>query len=291
MTTAIHPEVRIGHVHLTVSNLERALQFYRDALGFEITQRYGESAVFLSAGGYHHHIALNVWAGEGAAQPPPGRTGLYHLAILYPSRRELARAFKRLFDHGVAIEGASDHGVSEAIYLRDPDGHGVELYHDRPQDEWPRVNGQLRMTTGPLDLDGLLAELHDFEPKPETSLRESEIMKPTIELNESNFDREVFQSNRPVVVDFWAEWCGPCKMLAPALDEVAREQEGQATVAKVNIDENPALAARFNIQSIPTLLYFSGGGLRDTTVGVVSKKTIATKLGALRAQVVATQTA
>jgi catechol 2,3-dioxygenase len=291
MTTAIHPEVRIGHVHLTVSNLERALQFYRDALGFEITQRYGESAVFLSAGGYHHHIALNVWAGEGAAQPPPGRTGLYHLAILYPSRRELARAFKRLFDHGVAIEGASDHGVSEAIYLRDPDGHGVELYRDRPQDEWPRVNGQLRMTTGPLDLDGLLAELHDFEPKPETSLRESEIMKPTIDLNESNFDREVLQSNRPVVVDFWAEWCGPCKMLAPALDEVAREQEGQATVAKVNIDENPALAARFNIQSIPTLLYFSGGGLRDTTVGVVSKKTIATKLGALRAQVVATQTA
>jgi catechol 2,3-dioxygenase len=291
MTTAIHPEVRIGHVHLTVSNLERALQFYRDALGFEITQRYGESAVFLSAGGYHHHIALNVWAGEGAAQPPPGRTGLYHLAILYPSRRELARAFKRLFDHGVAIEGASDHGVSEAIYLRDPDGHGVELYRDRPQDEWPRVNGQLRMTTGPLDLDGLLAELHDIEPKPETSLRENEIMKPTIELNESNFDREVLQSNRPVVVDFWAEWCGPCKMLAPALDEVAREQEGQATVAKVNIDENPALAARFNIQSIPTLLYFSGGGLRDTTVGVVSKKTIATKLGALKAQVVATQTA
>ena len=291
MTTAIHPEVRIGHVHLTVSNLERALQFYRDALGFEITQRYGDSAVFLSAGGYHHHIALNVWAGEGAAQPPPGRTGLYHLAILYPNRRELARAFKRLFDHGVPIEGASDHGVSEAIYLRDPDGNGVELYRDRPQDEWPRVNGQLRMTTGPLDLDGLLAELHGFEPKAETSSRESETMKPTIELNETNFDREVLQSNQPVVVDFWAEWCGPCKMLAPALDEVAREQEGQASVAKVNIDENPALAARFNIQSIPTLLYFSGGELRDTTVGVVSKKTIAAKLGALRPSATRTQTA
>jgi len=160
MTHVLHPEVRIGHVHLTVSSLERALAFYRDALGFEVTQRYGSSAVFLSAGGYHHHIALNTWAGENAPKPPPGRTGLYHLAILYPNRLELARAFKRLFDHGVSIEGASDHGVSEAIYLRDPDGHGVELYRDRPAADWPRADGELRMTTGPLDLDGLLAELH-----------------------------------------------------------------------------------------------------------------------------------
>jgi len=173
MTTAINPEVRIGHVHLTVSNLERALRFYRDALGFEITQHYGSGAVFLSAGGYHHHVALNTWAGEGAPQPPPGRTGLYHFAILYPSRRELARAFKRLFDHGVAIEGASDHGVSEAIYLRDPDGNGIELYHDRPREQWPRVGGRLRMTTKPLELDGLLTELHDFEPKRATSLQEN----------------------------------------------------------------------------------------------------------------------
>jgi catechol 2,3-dioxygenase len=172
MISAVHPEVRIGHVHLTVSNLERALPFYRDALGFEVTQRYGSGAVFLSAGGYHHHIALNTWAGEGAPPPPPGRTGLYHFAILYPSRCELARAFKRLFDHGVAIEGASDHGVSEAIYLRDPDGNGVELCWDRPPNEWPRVGEQLRMTTKPLDLDGLLAELHDFEPDPETALQE-----------------------------------------------------------------------------------------------------------------------
>ena len=172
MTSAVHPEVHIGHVHLTVSNLERALRFYRDALGFEVTQRYGDSAVFLSAGGYHHHIALNTWAGEGASPPPPGRTGLYHFAILYPNRRELARVFKRLFDHGVAIEGASDHGVSEAIYLRDPDGNGIELYHDRPRDEWPRADGQLRMTTRPLDLDSLLAELHDFRPRTETSLQE-----------------------------------------------------------------------------------------------------------------------
>jgi catechol 2,3-dioxygenase len=172
MTTVIHPEVQIGHVHLTVSNLERALRFYRDGLGFEVTQRYGDNAVFMSAGGYHHHIALNTWAGEGASPAPTGRTGLYHFAILYPNRRELARAFKRLFDHGVPIEGASDHGVSEAIYLRDPDGNGIELYHDRSRDEWPRVGGLLRMTTRSLDLDSLLAELHDFESKAETSLQE-----------------------------------------------------------------------------------------------------------------------
>src|SRR5213593_4355256 len=172
MIGPIHPEVRIGHVHLTVSNLERAVKFYRHALGFEVTQRSGTSVAFLSAGGYHHHIGLNTWAGEGAPQPPRGRTGLYHLAILYPNRRELARAFKRLFDHGVPIEGASDHGVSEAIYLRDPDGNGIELYCDRPRDEWPRVGGQLRMTTQPLDLDGLLAELHDFDPKRKASSQE-----------------------------------------------------------------------------------------------------------------------
>ena len=161
MNGAIHPEVRIGHVHLTVSDLERAIKFYRDVLGFQLTQRYDTSAAFLSAGGYHHHIGLNTWAGEGAMQPPPGRTGLYHFAILYPTRRELARAFKRLFDNGVNIDGASDHGVSEAIYLRDPDNNGIELYHDRPKEEWPRLNGELHMTTRPLDLDGLLAELHE----------------------------------------------------------------------------------------------------------------------------------
>jgi catechol 2,3-dioxygenase len=155
----IHPGVRIGHVHLTVSNLERALGFYRDVLGFEVTQRYGRGAVFLSAGGYHHHIGLNTWAGEGAPPPPPGRTGLYHAAILYPSRLELARAFRRLLDHDVPIEGAADHGVSEAIYLRDPDGNGIELYCDRDPAAWPRVEGRLQMTTEPLDLDALLGLL------------------------------------------------------------------------------------------------------------------------------------
>ena len=163
MNPAIHHEVQIGHIHLTVSNLERAVKFYRDVLGFEVTQRYDTTAVFLSAGGYHHHIGLNTWAGEGAPPPPTGRTGLYHFAILYPNRQELARALKRLLDQGITIDGASDHGVSEAIYLRDPDGNGIELYRDRPQKEWPRSNGELRMTTRPLDLDALLAELHEMQ--------------------------------------------------------------------------------------------------------------------------------
>src|ERR1044071_125091 len=279
MKAAIHPEVRIGHVHLTVSDLERSLKFYRDVLGFELTQRYGTGAAFLSAGGYHHHIGLNTWAGEGASPPPPGRTGLYHFAILYPNRRELARAFKRLFDHGVPIDGASDHGVSEAIYLHDPDGNGIELYRDRPQEEWPRVNGQLQMSTKPLNLDGLLSELNESNPKQE--MNENQAMKSTIEVNEANFEREVLQSGEPVVVDFWASWCGPCRMLGPALEEIAEEQIGNATVGKVNIDENAALAARFKIQSIPTLLYFSGGEVRDQTVGLVSKKIITDKLAAL----------
>jgi catechol 2,3-dioxygenase len=279
MKAAIHPEVRVGHVHLTVSDLERSLKFYRDVLGFELTQRYGTGAAFLSAGGYHHHIGLNTWAGEGASPPPPGRTGLYHFAILYPNRRELARAFKRLFDHGVPIDGASDHGVSEAIYLHDPDGNGIELYHDRSQEEWPRVNGQLQMSTKPLNLDGLLSELNESNPKQE--MNENQAMKSTIEVNEANFEREVLQSAKPVVVDFWASWCGPCRMLGPALEEIAEEQIGNATVGKVNIDENAALAARFKIQSIPTLLYFSGGEVRDQTVGLVSKKIITDKLAAL----------
>jgi catechol 2,3-dioxygenase len=159
MSTPVHPETRIGHVHLTVSNLERAVKFYREVLGFEVTQYYGDSAAFLSAGGYHHHLDLNTWAGEGALPPPRGRTGLYHFAVLYPNRKELARAFKRLLDHGVTIDGASNHGVSESIYFRDLDGNGVELYRDRPRAEWPFVNGKLNMVTEPLDLDGLLGEL------------------------------------------------------------------------------------------------------------------------------------
>ena len=155
----IHPGARIGHVHLTVSDLDRALSFYRDVLGFEVTSRYGRDAVFLSAGGYHHHVGLNTWAGRGAPASPPGTTGLYHFAILYPDRKTLAGAVRRVLQAGVPLEGAADHGVSEAIYLRDPDGNGVELYRDRPEGEWPRApDGSIAMHTRALDLEKLLGE-------------------------------------------------------------------------------------------------------------------------------------
>jgi catechol 2,3-dioxygenase len=155
----ISPNVRIGHVHLKVADLNRSLAFYRDVLGFEVTQRFGPQAAFLSAGGYHHHIGLNTWESAGGKPPPPGATGLYHVAILYPTRAELAVALRRVMQAGIPLESASDHGVSEAIYLRDPDGNGVELYWDRPKDEWPRsTDGGLAMFTHPLDLEALLKE-------------------------------------------------------------------------------------------------------------------------------------
>ena len=156
----IAPQARIGHVHLKVSDLERSLAFYRDVLGFEVTQRYGSQAAFLSAGGYHHHIGLNTWESAGGSPPPLGTTGLYHVAILYPSRADLADALRRLQEAGVPLEGAADHGMSEALYLQDPDGNGIELYWDRPGEEWPRLNdGNIKMFTHPLDLNDLLAEL------------------------------------------------------------------------------------------------------------------------------------
>jgi catechol 2,3-dioxygenase len=157
--TPIDPGVRIGHVHLKVADLDRALKFYRDVLGFELTQRYGNQAAFISAGGYHHHIGLNTWQSLGGSPPPARSTGLYHLAILYPTRVALADALRRLIAAKIPLEGASDHGVSEALYLRDPDGNGVELYWDRPPQQWPRTaNGELNMMTDPLDLENLLAE-------------------------------------------------------------------------------------------------------------------------------------
>jgi len=157
----IHPEVTIGHVHLTVADLERSLSFYRDLLGFEVTTRYGKLAVFLSAGGYHHHIGLNTWAGEGATPAPKGHSGLYHFAILYPIRKELARIVSRLIDEKYPLTGAADHGVSEAIYLNDPDGNGVELYVDRPRNTWKVKNdGEVEMVTESLDIDSLLSELN-----------------------------------------------------------------------------------------------------------------------------------
>ncbi|CAN5821229.1 VOC family protein [soil metagenome] len=158
----INPGASIGHVHLKVADIERALGFYRDVLGFEVTQWYGEDAAFLSAGGYHHHIGLNTWMSKGAPPAPSGSTGLFHLAILYPERRDLAQALKWLMEAYYRLDGASDHGVSEALYLRDPDANGVELYVDRPKDQWPRTaDGGLAMVTQPLDLESLLAELDD----------------------------------------------------------------------------------------------------------------------------------
>jgi catechol 2,3-dioxygenase len=154
----LHPDVRIGHVHLKVADLDRALAFYHSVLGFEVMHRFGNQAAFLSAGGYHHHIGLNTWESAGGSAPPPGSTGLYHVAIVYPTRAELADALRRLMDAGIPLTGASDHGVSEALYLNDPDGNGVELYWDRPREQWPTdADGKLTMYTRSLDLGNLLA--------------------------------------------------------------------------------------------------------------------------------------
>jgi catechol 2,3-dioxygenase len=162
---AIHPQTSIGHIHLTVADLHRSLAFYRDLRGFAVTMWAGDSAVFLSAGGYHHHIGLNTWAGKGASPPPSGHTGLYHFAILYPNRYQLAKTLKRLLDGHYPLQGRSDHGVSEAIYLADPGGNGVELSVDRPQETWPRdADGTLKMAgRRTLDMHSLLAVLEHEE--------------------------------------------------------------------------------------------------------------------------------
>ena len=161
-STPVDPSTVVGHIHLKVSDLERSIDFYSRVLGFELMQRFGDSAAFLSAGGYHHHIGLNTWESAGGAPPPRGSTGLYHVAFLYPDRRALAVALARLIEHGVRLDGASDHGVSEALYLRDPDGNGLELYRDRARDEWPRDRArELAMYTRPLDLDDLLGALDE----------------------------------------------------------------------------------------------------------------------------------
>ncbi|MBL9113677.1 MAG: VOC family protein [Verrucomicrobiaceae bacterium] len=164
MSAVIHPDVRIGHVHLKVADVERALGFYCGVLGFQLTQRYGPQAAFVSAGGYHHHIGLNSWESAYGKPPPRGSTGLYHVAVLYPTRGELAKALHQLIKHRVTLDGAADHGVSEALYLSDPDGNGLELYWDRPQEDWPRdATGQIMMGTKPLDLDALLGAAPDCE--------------------------------------------------------------------------------------------------------------------------------
>lgn len=157
--TLLPPQTRIGHVHLKVADLDRALAFYVDVLGFEVQQRMGLQAAFISAGGYHHHIGLNTWESRGGQPPPPGSTGLYHTAILFPDRASLASAVRRVVEAGIPLDGAADHGVSEAIYLRDPDMNGVELYRDRPENEWPRQpDGSLAMVSLPLDIAALLNE-------------------------------------------------------------------------------------------------------------------------------------
>ncbi len=157
--TPTHPETRVGHIHLKVADLDRAIAFYSGVLGFELQQRFGNQAAFLSAGGYHHHIGLNTWESQGGTPAPPGHTGLYHTAFLYPDRKALAVALKSVVESGIPLDGAADHGVSEAVYLRDPDGNGVELYRDRPGAEWPRdAAGALQMVNDPLDVAALLAE-------------------------------------------------------------------------------------------------------------------------------------
>jgi catechol 2,3-dioxygenase len=156
---AIDPRVDIGHVHLKVADLDRSLAFWCGVLGFELQQRFGDQAAFVSAGGYHHHLGLNTWESKGGSPPPPGTTGLYHVAVRFPDRKTLAGALRNLIEADVPIDGASDHGVSEAVYLRDPDQNGVEIYRDRPKEEWPRADdGSYTMYTRPLDLPGLLAE-------------------------------------------------------------------------------------------------------------------------------------
>jgi catechol 2,3-dioxygenase len=159
VTAPIDPRVDIGHVHLKVADIDRSLAFYSGVLGFELQQRLGDSAAFVSAGGYHHHIGLNTWESKGGSPPPRGTTGLYHVAIRYPDRKSLAKALKRIVDARVPLDGASDHGVSVALYLRDPDENGIELYYDRPQEEWPRSpDGEIAMANSPVDLAALLNE-------------------------------------------------------------------------------------------------------------------------------------
>jgi len=269
MAKRIHPQTDIGHVHLKVSDLERAIAFYNGVLGFEVTQRM-PGAAFLSAGGYHHHIGLNTWDSAGGA-PAPGTTGLYHLAIRYPTRAALGDALQRLVEHRVALDGASDHGVSEALYLRDPDGNGVELYWDRPKDTWPRAaDGTLEMVTEPLDLRSLRAAANDAAaPVQEiaagsllseglrTRLRELRgrlLSLHKVLLDDAKvayeMDRGRIASNADllqlVINDPWFAWLHPLSELVVRIDETiepdspATEADGAALVAQVEQLLSPA---------------------------------------------------
>src|SRR5687767_10716091 len=262
MSKRIHPHVDIGHVHLKVSDLDRAIAFYHGVLGFEITQRM-PGAAFLSAGGYHHHIGLNTWD-SGAGAPPPGTTGLFHLAIRYPTRAALGDALRRLGEHRVSLDGASDHGVSEALYLRDPDGNGVELYWDRPREAWPRAeDGALRMITAPLDLRSLRAAADealsrdDAQPVPSAltepmrtrlrDLRARLLSLHKVLLDDARaayeMDRGRIASNanllQLVINDPWFAWLHPLSELVVRIDETiepgspATEADGAALVEQV----------------------------------------------------------
>ncbi len=256
MANPIDGRVDIGHVHLKVSDLDRALAFYQGILGFELTQRYGDGAAFLSAGGYHHHIGLNTWESLGASPPPPGTTGLYHFAIRYPDRAALGEALRRLDEAGVPLEGASDHGVSEALYLRDPDGNGLELYWDRARDEWPRAaDGSLRMATERLDLRKLRAEssaLVTPQPAidaPSTPMTEEvretlkELRTRLLHLHKVLLDdaRATYEMDRGrvgspgnflqlVINDPWFAWLHALSELVVRMDQNV-EREGRATEA------------------------------------------------------------
>ena len=251
MDKPIDPRVDIGHVHLKVSDLERALAFYHGVLGFELTERMGDSAAFLSAGGYHHHIGLNTWESRGAAAPPPGTTGLYHVAIRYPDRAALADALRRLDQAGIPLEGASDHGVSEALYLRDPDGNGLELYWDRPRSAWPRdAAGSLRMVTERLNLSRLRAEglLRHLCPAPapmseDVRTKLHDLRVKLLDLHKVLLDdaRAAYELDRGrvasvghllqlVINDPWFAWLHALSGLIVRIDEGAG-REGAATVA------------------------------------------------------------
>jgi catechol 2,3-dioxygenase len=249
MADPIDPRVDIGHVHLKVADIDRALAFYAGVLGFEVTARMGPSAAFLSAGGYHHHIGLNTWESRNGTPPPAGTTGLYHAAIRYPDRAALGQALRRLVDAGHAIEGASDHGVSEALYLRDPDGNGLELSWDRPKDQWPRsADGSIQMTSDPLDVDALLEEAR--RPKPaaapmssDNRARLAELRMRLLDLHKTLLDdaKVAYEMDRGripsagallqlVIGDPWFAWLQRLSGLIVRIDEMTTP-EAKATDA------------------------------------------------------------
>lgn len=274
MADSIDPRVDIGHVHLKVADLDRALSFYAGVLGFEVTARMGTSAAFLSAGGYHHHIGLNTWESRNGAPPPAGATGLYHAAIRYPDRASLADAVRRLVDAGVPVDGASDHGVSEALYLRDPDGNGLELYRDRPKDQWPRAaDGSLQMTSERLDVDALLEEARrpappaaTAETAPEspplsadTRARVGELRTKLLALHKALLDdaRSAYEMDRGripstgallqlVIGDPWFAWLQRLSGLIVRIDEMT------AAEAKATEADARALFEQVDRQLIPS---------------------------------------